>query len=138
MIKVLLHLVNIKLPVCFKTVGAQPSTWGTDTVYGYVSVGFVGFGTAVVWDIGGRGVTCHKERIRVAEIAFWIVGTLPNKLVEGIFIKGLILAKAPKTCMGEDKTFAVYGDILIHWEAFKKLDKIHAVGFGEGDKFAER
>ena len=39
--------------------------------------------------------------------------------------------------MGEDKTFAVYGDILIHWEAFKKLDKIHAVGFGEGDKFAE-
>ena len=39
--------------------------------------------------------------------------------------------------MGEDKAFAVYGDILIHGEAFEKLHKIHAVGFGEGDKFAE-
>ena len=25
---------------------------------------------AAPWDIGGRGVTCHKESIRVAEIAF--------------------------------------------------------------------
>lgn len=39
--------------------------------------------------------------------------------------------------MGEDKTFAVYGNILIHWEAFEKLHEVHAVGFGEGDKFAE-